>query len=133
MVRKRSNNILEPWGFLPIDRKGFQACFECGEISTGRHHVVPVCKGGTKVIPLCLSCHAKVHEGLNMGLAEMIKQGIVESRAKGRAHGAPRKVTGDVAASLDALRAQGLAYRRIAQSVGLSLGTVWNYFNNPRA
>lgn len=37
-------------------------CFECGAPATERHHVVPVSLGGTKTIPLCGECHAKVHD-----------------------------------------------------------------------
>lgn len=37
-------------------------CFECGAPATERHHVVPASLGGTKTIPLCGKCHAKVHE-----------------------------------------------------------------------
>jgi hypothetical protein len=37
-------------------------CFECETIGpVDLHHVVPKSKGGTKMIPLCLSCHTKVH------------------------------------------------------------------------
>ena len=37
-------------------------CFECGTIGElDFHHVVPKCKGGTNMIPLCLLCHSKVH------------------------------------------------------------------------
>jgi hypothetical protein len=37
-------------------------CFECGTIGdVDFHHVVPKSKGGTQMIPLCLSCHSKVH------------------------------------------------------------------------
>jgi hypothetical protein len=37
-------------------------CFECGTIGdVDFHHVVPKSKGGAKMIPLCLSCHSKVH------------------------------------------------------------------------
>lgn len=36
-------------------------CFECGAPATERHHVVPASLGGTKTIPLCGVCHAKVH------------------------------------------------------------------------
>jgi hypothetical protein len=37
-------------------------CFECGTIGDiDFHHVVPKSKGGTQMIPLCLSCHSKVH------------------------------------------------------------------------
>ena len=37
-------------------------CFECGAPATERHHVVPASLGGTKTIPLCGECHAKVHD-----------------------------------------------------------------------
>lgn len=37
-------------------------CFECGsKENIHNHHVVPKIKGGTKTIPLCQLCHAKVH------------------------------------------------------------------------
>lgn len=37
-------------------------CFECGAPATERHHVVPASLGGTKTIPLCTDCHAKIHD-----------------------------------------------------------------------
>ena len=36
-------------------------CFECGEEATENHHIIPRVYGGTKTIPLCSSCHMKVH------------------------------------------------------------------------
>ena len=36
-------------------------CFECGSPATQDHHVVPYCLGGRNKIPLCDSCHGKVH------------------------------------------------------------------------
>tara|TARA_Y100001938_G_scaffold131676_1_gene189066 strand:- start:1137 stop:1589 length:453 start_codon:yes stop_codon:yes gene_type:complete len=37
-------------------------CFECGTIENIQyHHVVPKSKGGKNTIPLCQSCHSKVH------------------------------------------------------------------------
>lgn len=36
-------------------------CFECGAPAVERHHVVPHSLGGTKTVPLCSECHAKVH------------------------------------------------------------------------
>lgn len=39
-----------------------KVCFECGSTDNiHQHHVVPKSKGGTKTIPLCELCHAKVH------------------------------------------------------------------------
>lgn len=37
-------------------------CFECGAPATEQHHIIPVVRGGTKTIPLCSACHAKVHD-----------------------------------------------------------------------
>ena len=37
-------------------------CFECSAPATERHHIVPASLGGTKTIPLCGTCHAKVHD-----------------------------------------------------------------------
>ena len=36
-------------------------CFECGEQATEEHHIIPKVQGGKKTIPLCTSCHMKVH------------------------------------------------------------------------
>jgi hypothetical protein len=38
-----------------------EPCFECGDPSEHDHHVVPVSRGGTKTVPLCVGCHAKAH------------------------------------------------------------------------
>jgi hypothetical protein len=71
-------------------------CFECGTIGpVDFHHVVPKSKGGTQTIPLCLSCHSKVHgEGMlklrtlaNESRNRMIK----ERKEKGIPHNLGRK------------------------------------------
>jgi hypothetical protein len=36
-------------------------CFECGGKAEYSHHVVPRSFGGTRTVPLCGECHAKVH------------------------------------------------------------------------
>lgn len=38
-----------------------ETCFECGAKATEQHHIIPQVYGGTKTIPLCSSCHMKVH------------------------------------------------------------------------
>lgn len=43
------------------------SCFECDAPADAEHHVVPQSIGGTRTVPLCGSCHAKVHG--NHGLA----------------------------------------------------------------
>lgn len=36
-------------------------CFECGNESHEQHHVIPKSRGGKKTIPICSTCHGKVH------------------------------------------------------------------------
>lgn len=36
-------------------------CFECNAPSDAEHHVVPQSKGGTRAVPLCGTCHGKIH------------------------------------------------------------------------
>jgi hypothetical protein len=56
-----------------------KTCFECEDEATEEHHVVPKSLGGTKTVPLCSKCHAKVH-GLDKtrradSSSELIKRG----------------------------------------------------------
>ena len=53
------------------------SCFECGHSKTENHHVVPVSKGGTKTVKLCVSCHGKVHNAgwRRDNLADLIREG----------------------------------------------------------
>jgi hypothetical protein len=37
------------------------SCFECKGKAEHRHHVVPRCLGGKKMISLCIECHNKIH------------------------------------------------------------------------
>jgi hypothetical protein len=60
-------------------------CFECGNIATENHHIVPKSLGGTKTVPLCSTCHMKVHD-LHMtrrvdNSPELTKRGIDKIRA----------------------------------------------------
>ena len=45
-------------------------CFDCDEIATHKHHVVPKSKGGRATVPLCATCHAKAHNRDALKLAE---------------------------------------------------------------
>lgn len=63
-------------------------CFECGAPAYENHHVVPVALGGTKTVPLCYTCHDKIHDLHRVkaiSLARATKQRIRE--AKGRCEG----------------------------------------------
>jgi hypothetical protein len=62
-----------------------------GEIHN--HHVVPKIKGGTKTVPLCLSCHGKVH-GVNfLNHKELTKRGLAEAKKRGIKLGNPQNLT----------------------------------------
>jgi transposase-like protein len=40
-----------------------KVCFECNSIDNiHQHHIIPKSLGGIKTIPLCNSCHGKVHQ-----------------------------------------------------------------------
>lgn len=59
-------------------------CFECGEIATEQHHVIPKVLGGKKTVPLCTACHMKVHglDGTKRAdnHLENIKRGLDKNR-----------------------------------------------------
>ena len=60
-------------------------CFECGKTATEQHHIIPQIMGGEKTIPLCSSCHMKVH-GINNSArtdnhSENTKRGLDKHRA----------------------------------------------------
>jgi hypothetical protein len=61
-------------------------CFECGAPATERHHVIPHSLGGTKTVPLCGECHAKVH-GVNGAkrakISELTKAALDAKKARG--------------------------------------------------
>jgi hypothetical protein len=50
-------------------------CFECGSPAECDHHVVPRSMGGTKTVPLCESCHSKVHSCRIVAKSELTKRG----------------------------------------------------------
>ena len=65
-------------------------CFECGTTECiQRHHVVPRIRGGTKTIPLCVKCHAKVHDKKSMASGALISEGIKKQQKQGRWFGRP--------------------------------------------
>lgn len=59
------------------------SCFECGKPTQEMHHPIPQSMGGTKVIPLCVECHDKVHDGLGRRRdqhAVLTSQGLAKRR-----------------------------------------------------
>lgn len=99
-------------------------CFECAAVTKGRHHVVPVSDGGTKVIPLCGDCHNKVH-GAKISHSEVIKRALAKRKAQGLPIGAKPKLTQKKVERIVSWREKGKSYKYIAAKVGLSVGTVY--------
>ena len=114
----------DAWGFFPTDRGSIQKCFECGELTTGRHHVVPRAKGGTKVLPLCVTCHETVHDSVGVFRADLIRVGLERKRAAGWKLGRPRKVTEDATRRALQLRRDGATIKAISLELGLSVGII---------
>ena len=60
-------------------------CWECG-IETEyihNHHVVPRSRGGTKTVPLCVSCHTKAHHRKkNMTTSRLVREAWKRKRVK---------------------------------------------------
>ena len=58
-------------------------CYECGLEATEKHHVIPKVNGGNKTIPLCSSCHNKVH-GIGGERRDKHKENIMKGIDKHR-------------------------------------------------
>jgi len=109
-------------------------CFDCGEEAYHNHHVVPRSLGGTATVPLCASCHGKIH-GRDMLLGkELCKAALGVKKARGeRVGGVPYgfKVAADgvhlvadeaeqaVIARARELRATGMTLRMIVRKLEL--------------
>lgn len=99
-------------------------CFECGVITNGLHHVIPVSKGGTKQLPLCPSCHDLVHNEHLVSHKKLLIEGLIRAKGQGAILGAPVKLTKDMVSRICELRGQGKSYRAIALDLGISVGSV---------
>ncbi len=61
--------------------KNNNKCFECGDMTTFNHHVVPRSVGGKKTIKLCIKCHAKVHNINNcMDISQLTKNALLKKK-----------------------------------------------------
>ena len=69
-------------------------CFECGcDSEIHNHHVVPKMLGGTKTVPLCPSCHGKVHGVDFLNHKKLTKEGLVNAKNRGVKLGSPNNLT----------------------------------------
>lgn len=62
-----------------------KSCFECrSKREITNHHVVPKILGGTRTVPLCSSCHGKVHSRKMINTSTLTKTGLAKMRAQGK-------------------------------------------------
>ena len=102
----------DPWGFglEYLSKSKMCPCLECGVLTMGRHHVVPVAVGGTRQIPLCRDCHKKAHQ----------------------VHWGRPKTSNDKIERAQELRRLGTSYIEIANQLGIANGTAYNYAKDVR-
>lgn len=71
-------------------------CFECGcDGEIHNHHVVPKILGGAKTVPLCTTCHGKIHGVDFLNHKELTRQGLVNAKKRGVKLGSPQNLTKD--------------------------------------
>jgi hypothetical protein len=111
-----------------------EKCFECGEVATERHHVIPRSKGGTKTVALCSKCHGLVHGIKRLNISELTKAALDARREKvgewrtghnftdEQREKAAAKVTAKAATNKNTMLAKGYAKR--LQTDGLTLEAI---------
>ena len=108
-------------------------CFECGGSEhIHQHHVIPKSLGGTKTIPLCETCHGKVHQKDLVKFNNLAKEGrkrYVENGGKlGRKEGSAESIetfmNKPVNIEIKQLVEQGYSVRKIVKILGASSKTV---------
>ena len=96
-------------------------CFECGELASMEHHVVPQSRGGTKTVPLCGECHGKAHHtDRNMDTSRLVREGLARARARGVRLGSPNaRLVARIGNAANSARAEAYAsrVRPIAQAL----------------
>lgn len=110
-----------------------KSCFECNSKKRlTNHHVVPRVLGGKNTVPLCSSCHGKVHNRKSMSHSALTKAGLTRLRNIGKRFSrtplgfdlapdgkylidnlAEQKVIDDILE----MRAQGMSFPKIAKAL----------------
>lgn len=64
-------------------------CFECGVENSNihYHHIIPEVRGGKKTIPLCPTCHGRVHDRNFDNHKELQRVGIERAKLNGKYKG----------------------------------------------
>lgn len=101
--------------YVEVTQIDSNICFECGAPATERHHIIPASLGGTKTIPLCGSCHAKVHDirGKRRNqLAELTRSALAAKKQRGEIMGGAPGVWGKRTGKTEADREKQLESAR---------------------
>lgn len=64
-------------------------CFECGKPAIQKHHIVPRIRGGKRTIPMCDTCHGKIHGTKGMSISVLTKEGLATAKQRGVKFGNP--------------------------------------------
>lgn len=90
-------------------------CVECHAPATELHHVIPKSRGGTFTVPLCGSCHGKVH-GIRRSddHPTVTRDGLRLARERGAKLGRPVTLCPKVRRRIAAMRREGLTFSAIA-------------------
>lgn len=78
-------------------------CFECSDLASEMHHVIPQSRGGTKTVPLCGACHDLVHDrmrGRRDDISALTSAALQAKKARGERLGRPRKLPVEVRARI---------------------------------
>jgi len=119
----------DPFGYgleAYTDRQnGLYPCIECHISTRGRHHIVPVSRGGKRQVPLCDRCHKLAHGITGAELSPLIKEGLAKARERGVVLGAPARIP-DMDEAIWEMRKSGKSIREIAKAFGISTGSAHN-------
>jgi len=88
-------------------------CFECGDKAQELHHVIPKSKGGTKTVPLCYTCHGKVHDVKRLDISQLTKEALAVKKSQGVRLGRPSPIKPEVRKEVVSLREAGMTIRGI--------------------
>jgi len=102
------------------------ACFECGNPAQELHHVVPRVVGGTKIVPLCSTCHGLIHIGRKGrgNVSELSKIGIAKARERGVVMGRPKCYTKEDLVQIRAWWRGNVSQAEIARRLNISRQSV---------
>ena len=102
-------------------------CFECYGQAVFNHHVIPRAKGGKKTVPLCATCHGKVHGiPFSMHHPTLIRQGLARARAAGRHPGRPLAIRDALLARIKHALSEGTSKAEICRVFRVKRTTLYD-------